>query len=96
MLLDSSPCTNRFLQCERFNSRLSAEDGLVHDAQAEEEALQQKRAATIVRDCNKDLRLEVLELREKICLLERLPLLHHGGQSACMQEFVFTSLKDTY
>ncbi|KAK9861751.1 hypothetical protein WJX84_007628 [Apatococcus fuscideae] len=66
-----------------------------HARQAEEEALQQKRAATIVRDCNKDLRLEVLELREKICLLERLPLLHHGGQSACMQEFVFTSLKDT-
>lgn len=64
--------------------------------QAEDEALQQKRAAVIVRDSNKALRLEVLELREKICLLERLPLLHHGGQSRCMQEFVFSELRETY
>ncbi|KAK9840871.1 hypothetical protein WJX84_006254 [Apatococcus fuscideae] len=67
-----------------------------HARQAEDEALQQKRAAVIVRDSNKALRLEVLELREKICLLERLPLLHHGRQSRCMQEFVFSELKETY
>jgi hypothetical protein len=64
--------------------------------QADDEAHRSRRLLAFVKEHNKDLRQENAELREKLCLLERLDLLKYNTQSSCMLEFRHVALKETY
>lgn len=48
------------------------------------------------KERNRNLKDENLELRERICLLERLDLLRYTRESVCMREFQLHALKETY
>lgn len=64
--------------------------------QAEAEAVRQQGLISYFKERNRNLKDENLELRERICLLERLDLLSYTHESVCMREFQLHALKETY
>ena len=64
--------------------------------QAEEEAARLQSMISYFKERNRNLKDENLELRERICLLERLDLLSYTRESVCMREFQLHALKETY
>ena len=64
--------------------------------QVEEELARQKLLNQQTRDRYARLKMDNMELREKICLLERLPMYTYRRESACMVEFQQLHLKETY
>ena len=64
--------------------------------QVEEELARQKLLTQQGKDRYMRLKLENLELREKLCLLERMDVFKYHAESACMLEFKHYHLKETY
>ena len=64
--------------------------------QVEEDLGRQKRLVAYLKENNGRLKLDNLELHERIRLLERLPLYKYGRESACMLEFTAYKLRETY
>lgn len=64
--------------------------------QVEDESARQQHLIGFFKERNKNLKDENLELRERLCLLERLDLLSYSRDSVCMREFKVHALKETY
>ncbi|KAL3156045.1 hypothetical protein ABBQ32_013033 [Trebouxia sp. C0010 RCD-2024] len=64
--------------------------------QVEDESARQQHLIGYFKERNKNLKDENLELRERLCLLERLDLLSYSRDSVCMREFKVHALKETY
>jgi hypothetical protein len=64
--------------------------------QVEEELARQKLVNQQTKDRYARLKMDNLDLREKICLLERLDMYTYRRESACMVEFQQLHLKETY
>jgi hypothetical protein len=64
--------------------------------QVEEELARQKLINQQTKDRHARLKMDNLDLREKICLLERLDMYTYRRESACMVEFQQLHLKETY
>lgn len=68
----------------------------MHVVQVEEELTRQRLVNQQAKERYARLKLENMELREKISLLERLDLFAYRGESACMVKFQQYTLKETY
>ena len=64
--------------------------------QVEDESARQQHLIGYFKERNKNLKDENLELKERVCLLERLDLLSYSRDSVCMWEFKLHALKETY
>lgn len=64
--------------------------------QVEEELARQKLINQQTKDRYARLKMDNMDLREKICLLERLDMYTFRRESACMVEFQQMHLKETY
>ena len=64
--------------------------------QVEDESGRQQHLIEYFKERNRNLKDENLELRERLCLLERLDLLSYSRDSVCMREFKVHALKETY
>ena len=62
----------------------------------QEELSRHKQLLGFLREQVARTQLDNIELRQRVCLLERLPALSYGSQSACMLEFVGPGSKETY
>lgn len=63
---------------------------------AEDESARQQHLIGYFKERNKNLKDENIELKERLCLLERLDLLSYSRDSVCMREFKLHALKETY
>lgn len=64
--------------------------------QVQDESARQQHLIGYFKERNKNLKDENLELKERVCLLERLDLLSYSRDSVCMREFKLHALKETY
>lgn len=64
--------------------------------QVEDESARQQHLIGYFKERNKNLKHENFELKERVCLLERLDLLSYSRDSVCMREFKLHALKETY
>ncbi len=64
--------------------------------QVEDESARQQHLIAYFKERNKNLKDENFELKERVCLLERLDLLSYSRDSVCMREFKLHALKETY
>ena len=62
--------------------------------QAQEELVRHKQLISYLREQCARSQLDNMELRQRVCLLERLPALGYASPSACMVDFV--GRKETY
>lgn len=64
--------------------------------QVQDESARQQHLIGYFKERNKNLKDENMELKERVCLLERLDLLSYSRDSVCMREFKLHALKETY
>ena len=64
--------------------------------QAEDDSARQQHLIRYFKERNQNLKDENAELKERLCLLERLDLLSYSRDSVCMREFKLHALKETY
>ncbi|KAK9790517.1 hypothetical protein WJX73_005962 [Symbiochloris irregularis] len=62
----------------------------------EEDLRSQNRLVAYLKEHSGRLRVDNLELNERIRLLERLPMFKYGRESACMLEFTAYKIRETY
>ena len=64
--------------------------------QAEEDLRRQQCLVAYLKEHSGRLKLDNLELHERVRLLERLPMFKYGRESACMLEFTAYKIRETY